>query len=154
MVSTRSRRLLGKPEPSTSALQRGRDAGSAGTEPGHYNDFGDVEDAGLWWGGERRGSPGHQCGGAAAGPALSQGVGFSCGPPHPSAPSQPGLRLGRGSRHPWQSLGNARAEGELDRKWWLWAPSTALPGQHWGAGLSCAGASPHRLAEMGLTPSA
>lgn len=113
-VSSRSRRLLGKLEPSTSALQRAHDAGTAGTEPRRYNDCGNGGDAGLGWARERRGSPGHQCGRAAAGPSLGQGVGFGCECPRPSALSQPGARLGQGGRHLQQSPGNARAGSELE----------------------------------------
>lgn len=36
----------------------------------------------------------------------------------------------------------------------LWAQSPALPGPCWAAGVSHAGASPHRLAGTGLAPSA
>lgn len=137
----RSRRLQGGPEPSTSALQRARGANTAGTEPGRYDDFDNRGDAGLGCAGGRRGSPGHQHGGAAVGAALGRGGWLW--PPRPSAPLQPAAF----AEHPQQSPGNIRAEGEpqMWRQLWAWSPC-------WAASVGRAGALPHRLQGRGLRP--
>lgn len=127
------------------------DAGPTGTEPRHYDDFGD---GGL---GRARvaGTPARQ---SSCRPRSGPGGAFWLGGPLPCSPSplcaQPAwIQAGTGGWHLWQSPGNARAEGELERKRQLQAWSLALSGPRWAAGVSRAGAWPHRLAGSGLAPS-